>query len=87
MTHKSNLMDTRSFKGANIDSNHFLVVSKLQARLANHKKDCGTEVRKYHVDIFKNDEISAQYKQKFNKKLNLIDIETPNTKEHWHAIK
>jgi hypothetical protein len=29
----------------------------------------------------------VQYKQKLNNKLNLIDIETPNTNEHWHAIK
>jgi hypothetical protein len=29
----------------------------------------------------------VQYKQKLNNKLNVIDIETPNTNEHWHAIK
>jgi hypothetical protein len=55
MRHKSNLMDMRSFRGANIDSDHFLVVSKLRARLANYKKECGTGVRKYNVDKFKND--------------------------------
>jgi hypothetical protein len=70
--HKSNLMDVRSFRGANIDSNHFLVVSKLQARLANYKKECGTGARKYNVHKFNNDEISVQYKQKLNNKLNLI---------------
>jgi hypothetical protein len=72
MRHKSNLRDMRSFRGANIDSDHFLVVSKLRARLANYKKECGTGVSTYNVDKFKNDDISVQYKQKLNNKLNLI---------------
>jgi hypothetical protein len=29
----------------------------------------------------------VQYKEKLNIKLNLRDTETPNTNEHWHAIK
>jgi hypothetical protein len=87
MRHKYNLIYVRSFRGVNINSDHFLVVSKLRARLVNYKKGCGAGVRKYDVDNFKNDEISVQYKQKLNNKLNLMDIETPNRNEHWHAIK
>jgi hypothetical protein len=29
----------------------------------------------------------VQYKEKLNIKLNLRDTETPNTNEHWNAIK
>jgi hypothetical protein len=54
-------MDVRSFRGVNIDSDHFLVVSKLRARLANYKKECGTGVTKYNVHKLKNDEILIQY--------------------------
>jgi hypothetical protein len=38
MRHKSNIMDVRTFTGANIDSDHFLEVSKLRARISNCKK-------------------------------------------------
>jgi hypothetical protein len=87
MRHKYNLIYVRSFRGVNINSDHFLVVSKLRARLVNYKRGCGAGVRKYDVDNFKNDEISVKYKQKLDNKFNLIDIETPNRNEHWHAIK
>jgi hypothetical protein len=39
MRHKSNLMDVRTFRGANIDYDHFLVVSELRARISNCKKN------------------------------------------------
>jgi hypothetical protein len=42
----------RSFRGVNFDSDHFLMVSKLWARLANYKKECETGGRKYNVDKF-----------------------------------
>jgi endonuclease/exonuclease/phosphatase family metal-dependent hydrolase len=36
--HKSDLIDVRSLRGANIASDHFLVLSKFRARISNCKK-------------------------------------------------
>jgi endonuclease/exonuclease/phosphatase family metal-dependent hydrolase len=36
--HKSNLMNVRYLRVANIDSDHFLVLSKLHARISNCKE-------------------------------------------------
>jgi hypothetical protein len=52
--HKSNLIAVITFRGANSDSDHFLVVSKLHARISNCKKERGTIVEKYNIDKLKN---------------------------------
>jgi endonuclease/exonuclease/phosphatase family metal-dependent hydrolase len=44
--HKSNLMDLRSLRGANIASDHFLVLSKLRARITSCKNECGIKMKK-----------------------------------------
>jgi len=36
--HVSHLMDVRSHRYANVDSDHFLIVSRIQARISNAKK-------------------------------------------------
>jgi hypothetical protein len=37
-THESNLMDVKSYQGANIDSNYYLVIACLRARISNVKQ-------------------------------------------------
>ena len=36
--HASNLMHVRTYRGANIDSDHYLVLSRVRARISNSKK-------------------------------------------------
>jgi hypothetical protein len=51
--HKSILMDVRSYRGANIDSRHYLVVARLRAQISNVKKVTGIRTSKYNIsDIF-----------------------------------
>jgi hypothetical protein len=66
---KSNLMKVRSLTGANIDSDHFLVLSKIHARISNCKKESGIKNKKYNIEKLKNDDIGLQYKQKLDNKL------------------
>jgi hypothetical protein len=63
MRHKSNLMDIRTFRGANTDSDHFLVVSKLRTRISNCKKEHSTIVEKYNIHKLKNIDILTLYKK------------------------
>jgi hypothetical protein len=39
--HRSNLLDVREFGGANVDSDHYLIGSKIQARIARSRLEKG----------------------------------------------
>jgi len=36
--HVSNVMDVRTFRGANIDSDHYLLILKIRSRISNARK-------------------------------------------------
>ena len=47
--HKSVVMDVSSYRGANIDSDHYLVIAHLRAQLSYVKKVTGFRTSKYNI--------------------------------------
>jgi hypothetical protein len=43
--HVSNVMDVRTFRGANIDSDHYLLISKIRSLISNARKMYGSYAR------------------------------------------
>jgi hypothetical protein len=73
--HKSNLMDVRSLRGANTDSDHFLVLSKILARICNCQKESGIKIKKYNIKDLNDDDTALQYKQKLDNELSKSLVE------------
>jgi hypothetical protein len=48
--HVSHLMDVRSHKYDNVDSDHYLIVSRIRARISDAKKFFGKKVGKYEQE-------------------------------------
>jgi hypothetical protein len=67
--HISNLMDVTTFRGANIDSDHFLVVSRIWCRLSNVKQIEEVKVARYDCGKLKIPEITGEYKNKLEEYL------------------
>jgi hypothetical protein len=42
-------MDIKSYRGANIDSNHYLVIACQRVRISSVKQVTGSKTRKYSV--------------------------------------
>jgi hypothetical protein len=81
-------MYVRTFRCANIYSDHFLVVSKLCARISNCKKECGTIVKKYNTEKLKNSDISTLYKQNLSSGIRKIEKGLEKSiNEYWHAYR
>ena len=55
--HSSNLKDVRCKQGVNIDSDHYLVMAEIQARITMNKTHKGQRVRKYNVQALENEEV------------------------------
>jgi hypothetical protein len=59
-------MDIRTFGGANIDSDHYLPISRIRSRNSNARKTCGSYARKFNSEKVKSLETSSVYREKLN---------------------
>jgi hypothetical protein len=67
--HVSNVMDVRTFRGANTDSDHYLLISKIRSRISNARKMYGSYARKFNSEKLKSPETSSAYREKLNGQL------------------
>jgi len=67
--HVSNVMDVRTFRGANIDSDHYLLISQIRSRISNARKTYGSYARKFNIEKLKSSETSSAYREKLNEYL------------------
>jgi hypothetical protein len=62
--HVSNLLDVRNFRGANTDSDHYLVISKIRGRICNLRKTSGYQAKKFNVGKLKERVIKLLHAQR-----------------------
>jgi hypothetical protein len=62
-------MDVRTFRGANMDSDHYLLISKIRSRISNTRKTYGSCARKFNSEKLKTPEILSAYREQLNEYL------------------
>jgi len=62
--HSSDLRDVRCKRGVNVDSDHHLVMAKIQARMSVNKMHRGQRVQKYNVQNLENKEVQRAFRNK-----------------------
>ena len=65
----SNVMDVRTFRRANIDSDHYLLISENRSRISNARKMYGSYARKFNSEKLKSPETLSAYRKKLNEHL------------------
>jgi hypothetical protein len=84
--HVSNLLDVRSFRGANIDSNHYLVISKIRGRICNLRETSRYQAKKFNVGKLKERDVKMLYAQRIEECLtDFNDSESIN--EDWKELR
>jgi hypothetical protein len=84
--HVSNVMDVRTFRGANIDSYHYLPVSTIRSWMSNARKTYGSYARKFNSENLKSPETSSAYREKLNEHL-ARRIDNDYINEAWMLLK
>jgi hypothetical protein len=67
--HFSDVIDVMAWRGANIDSDHMLVIIKLRARICRASNKKPQQLRRFAVDILKDRHVASRYYDEFESEL------------------
>jgi len=80
-------MDARTYRCANVDSDHFLLVSRIRNRISNAKKFLGKKVEKYDSEKMTVPEKQAEYKINLKEHLQELAINSDDSLDsRWNKI-
>ncbi|XP_071040023.1 craniofacial development protein 2-like [Parasteatoda tepidariorum] len=88
--HKSDIEDVRTYRGANLDSDHFLIIAKLRARISNIRKIRGKCLEKFHCKQLKDEAIKLKFQNQIDS--NFEESKDNHRKEDsindkWNSLK
>ena len=84
---RRSLLDVRNRRGADIGSDHHLMIARIRIKIAAIKKHFETRKMKYDVGKLKNEHIKQQFKLELKNKFDALSIEGDDIEEHWFKIK
>ena len=79
---QSSILDIRSFRGADCDSGHYLLIAKLRKRLSVAKRvDQIVDIDRFDVRKLKDEEIKLQYKVQISNRFDALITSNENADE------
>lgn len=83
--HFSDVMDVRSYRGPNIDSDHYLVVSRIRARLSTVLTPRTARTARLNIQRLSSNDVAVEYTRKLDERIN-ENTPTGNLDEQWGAL-
>ncbi|CAG4954873.1 unnamed protein product [Colias eurytheme] len=84
---RRSLLDVRVKRGADIDSDHMLLMAELRLKLAAHKTISEKTTALYNISKLEQPETSEAYTQELKNKYNSLDVNDLDVNGNWEAIK
>ncbi|XP_055385015.1 uncharacterized protein LOC129614453 [Condylostylus longicornis] len=82
----SSIINVRSYRGANADSDHYLVGAALRQRIANVAKKRGAKRTKWDSDKLKDNNILQEYQNTIYLQLHTLEGHNQTIDEEWNEI-
>jgi len=67
--HMSDLLDVRSYRGGNVDSDDYLVIARMRAQISNIKKLRGERIRKFFISKLQVENTTNMYVKRLEESL------------------
>ncbi|XP_055371836.1 uncharacterized protein LOC129605867 [Condylostylus longicornis] len=83
--HATTILDVKSCRGADCDSDHYLIWVKFRQRISNETTRNSYKRVKWNTDKLADDRIRADYQTKINEKFQNVDI-FQGSSENWQVI-
>ncbi|GFX72381.1 hypothetical protein TNCV_1253351 [Trichonephila clavipes] len=88
--HKSDILDVRTYRGANVDSDHFLVLARVRGKISYFRKSHGKVLEKFDCEQFKNKALKLKFQEQLEnkyKEINNIFIGDDSIDKTWNSLK
>ena len=86
--HMSDLMDVRSYRRGNVDSDHYLVIARMRARISNIMKIRGERIRKFCISKLQDKNMTNMYVKRLEESLKQLPCSGGETvQEEWDICK
>lgn len=85
--HGSNIIDVRSCRGADGDTDHILIKAKTRLRLAARKEKSQKKEVQWNIEKLKQQEVKDRYQQKIEQECGEINMQNLQVEEMWKTIK
>lgn len=79
--------DVRTFRGADINSDHLLVIIRVKQRIRRDNRNGNKRKPKIGIENLKFEEFQLQYNNNLDQKLNEQQLENPDIETRWQYIK
>lgn len=86
--HRSNLLSNRTYRGANADSDHYLVIARIRARIATVRTQRIERSKKWNIEKLKDPEACKTFQQRANELVRegLRSADTESVQDVWDGL-
>lgn len=80
------MLRVRSYRRANIESDHFLVGVKFRCRILDRSSKSQNKTRKFNIENLRNAEILEAYQTKLDERLSNISFDAQTVDINWENV-